>query len=333
MILLTGATGVLGVETAARLPADRVILARHRARPAASARQARIDISEPGLGLAAADYDGLAATVSVVVHAAAITEMSGDDAALDATNVAGARHVAEFARDAGAILHFVSTAYCDPARCAPGAEASPYIRSKRAAEAAVLETAPRATIIRPSILIGHSETGRIASEQGFHLFVAAILKSRLPFIPLSRGAYCDFIPADVAAAALARIVAAPEIGRTYWLTAGADAVTVEDLMDFGRPFAERLGRDLDAVPLMEPAEARAMLDADPRIRGRLRAKLDLLLQLAEVMATPEPFPSDSNALRNGEPPVDKRTLQTAFNANMEAWLAGGGHGKSRQASP
>ncbi len=333
MILLTGATGVLGVETAPRLPAERLILGRHRARPDGPTRQVALDISQPRLGLGRDTYDDLARSTAVVVHAAAITDMTGGDEDLSATNVDGARHVAEFARDAGAILHFVSTAYCDPNHGAPGAGGSAYIRSKRKAEDEVRAIARDFTIIRPSILIGHSQTGQIAAQQGFHLFVAAILKSRLPFIPLSRGALCDFTPADIAAEALAAIVAKPELGRTYWLAAGPNAVTVEDLMAFGRPFAERMGRDLDAVPLMEPQAAREALDAMPRIGARLRTKLDLLLQLAEVMATPRPFPSDLTALRPDRPPLDRAAQQRAFNANMETWLANQAQGKSRQASP
>ena len=63
MILLTGASGVVGRELAPRLPQDRLILARHRARPGGSARQVAIDIRQAKLGLSDTDYAALAQEV------------------------------------------------------------------------------------------------------------------------------------------------------------------------------------------------------------------------------------------------------------------------------
>lgn len=315
MILLTGASGVIGQDLAPRLPQERLILARHRARLGAPVRQVAIDIRAPDLGLTALNYAALAAEIDTIIHCAAITDMSGDVPDLSATNIAGVQHMVDFAQAAGAKLHFVSTAYCSETYGPASPVMSDYVASKRAAEAVVRGSGLDWTIIRPSIIAGHSETGAIASFQGFHLFIATVLKGRLPIIPVARQTACDFVAVDWVAEAIARIVADPEWGRTYWLTAGDAAITIEEMMNTGRPFAEARGRDLDAVELMTPDAVEA--DILPGLRPRLQERLLILVNLAKVMARRTHFPTDLEA-------VDKARLQRALLANLDFWGAQNG---------
>ena len=125
--------------------------------------------------------------------------------------------------------------------------ASDYVASKRAAEALVRASKVDWTIIRPSIIAGHSKSGAIASHQGFHMFIATVLKGRLPIIPLAPATACDFVPVDWVAEAIADCVAAPEWRRTYWLTAGTRALTIAQMMQVGEPLAAAFGRDLTAT--------------------------------------------------------------------------------------
>ena len=310
MILLTGASGVIGQDLAPRLPQDQLILARHRARPDSPARQVAIDIRDPKLGLSEADYAGLCTEVDTIIHCAAITDMSGQVPELSATNISGVQHVVDFAKAAGAKLHFVSTAYCSETFGPAAPVASDYVASKRAAEALVRESALDWTIIRPSIIAGHSETGAIASFQGFHLFIATVLKGRLPIIPVARQTPCDFVAVDWVAEAIAKIASAPDWGRTYWLTAGAAALTIDEMMETGRPFAEAWGRDLDQVALMTPQAVEA--EILPGLRPRLQDRLMILINLAKVMARRAAFPSDLNA-------VGQARLKQALLANLDYW--------------
>jgi len=312
MILLTGASGVIGCELAPRLPQDRTVLARHRARPESEARQIALDIRQPKLGLSAAAYDALCAELDTIIHCAAITDMSGQVPELSATNIAGVQHVVDLAQVAGARLHFVSTAYCSETYGPAADVASDYVASKRAAEAVVRSSGLDWTIIRPSIIAGHSKTGEIANFQGFHLFIATILKGRLPIIPVTRQAQCDFVPVDWVAQAIAKIIAAPVWGRTYWLTAGKAALTIDEMMRAGTPFAASMGRDLDRIDLIAPDQVEA--EILPRLPTRLRDRLSMLINLSKVMARRAPFPSDLAA-------ADKAQLESALLANLDYWAA------------
>ncbi|MEO1554048.1 MAG: SDR family oxidoreductase [Pseudomonadota bacterium] len=310
MILLTGASGVIGRELAPRLAQDQLILARHRTRPDSPVQQVAIDIRDPKLGLNDTAYADLCSEVETIIHCAAITDMSGQVPELAATNISGVQHIVDFATAAQARLHFVSTAYCSEAYGPAAPVASDYVASKRAAEDLVRDSQLDWTIIRPSIVAGHSETGAIASFQGFHLFIATVLKGRLPIIPVAPQTPCDFVAVDWVADAIARIAAAPEWGRTYWLTAGAAALTIEEMMTTGRPFASARGRDLDRVELMPPD----MVETDilPGLRPRLQERFMILLNLAKVMARRAAFPTDLKL-------VDKARLRRALLANLDFW--------------
>lgn len=312
MILLTGASGVIGCELAPRLPQAQLMLARHRTRPESSARQIAIDIRDPKLGLSREAYRGLADQIETIIHCAAITDMSGQVPELSATNISGVEHIVAFAKAASAKLHFVSTAYCSQTYGAAAPVASDYVASKRAAEQVVRESDLDWTILRPSIIAGHSETGKIASFQGFHLFIATILKGRLPFMPVSRQTQCDFIPVDWVAASIASIVEAPEWGRTYWLTSGVEALTIDQMMTTGTPFATARGRDLDAVEMLSPEHVEA--EILPNLRPRARERLSMLVNLSKVMTRRVPFPSDVSG-------VTSSGLEKALLSNLDYWGA------------
>ncbi len=280
-ILLTGASGVLGSELAKLFSVDELILARHRTPLKHAARQVSIDIRKPQLGLTDTDYATLAADTDIIIHAAAITDMGGAAPGLEDTNIDGVRHMANFAKASSAPMHYISTAYCSLDYAAKIEVPSAYVESKRAAEALVKEAGIPHTICRPSIIAGHSQTGEIASFQGFHLFISQILTGRMPIIPLQRGVQCDFIPVDLVAQAVAEVVAAPEFGRTYWLTGGSNALTIGDMFEIGRPFAEARGRDLDQVKLVNPEEMAGICETLPR---RLQERMTTMMELSSVMA-------------------------------------------------
>jgi thioester reductase-like protein len=189
-VALTGATGFLG------LPLLRGLLARHdsvvvlaRGEPAAvldrlrgfftvagdgpgfmadlseRVRIVRADVTQPALGLPAAEFRALAGDVAQVWHSAGDIAQDGDLARLRQVNVDGTRHVLALA-DHGARYFHVSTAfvagrrrhgtiYDDELSDAHGFE-TPYERSKYEAEVAVRDWATAAgrgaVVFRPSVL-------------------------------------------------------------------------------------------------------------------------------------------------------------------------------------
>lgn len=154
--------------------------------------------------------------------------------AVQAVHVAGARNVAEAARQAGAAaLVHISALGADPD------SPSAYGRSKAQGEQAVREAFPNATILRPSILFGR--------EDAFVNRFAGLI-ARAPLVPVLR-AEARFQPAYVAdvAEAVAKALADPAAhgGRTYEL-GGPDVVTMGALH---RWIAETIGRDAHFVEL------------------------------------------------------------------------------------
>lgn len=154
--------------------------------------------------------------------------------AMQAVHVAGARNVAEAARQSGAAaLVHISALGADPD------SPSAYGRSKAQGEQAVREAFPHATILRPSILFGR--------EDAFVNRFAGLI-ARAPLVPVLR-AGVKFQPAYVADVAqiVAKALADPAAhgGRTYEL-GGPDVVTMGELH---RWIARTIGRDARFVEL------------------------------------------------------------------------------------
>jgi uncharacterized protein YbjT (DUF2867 family) len=153
----------------------------------------------------------------------------------DSIHVAGARNVAEAAREAGAgALVHVSAIGADPE------SPSAYGRSKGEGEAAVRAAFPGATILRPSILFGR--------EDNFVNRFAAMARLA-PVLPVISGG-TKFQP--VYAADVGRAVAASALdprthgGRTYEL-GGPQVMTMRELMEWVCEATER-GRPLIDIP-------------------------------------------------------------------------------------
>lgn len=108
---------------------------------------------------------------------------------------------------------------------ADSASSSAYARSKAAGEAAVLAAFPRATILRPSVVIG--------PEDGFFVRFARMAQIS-PFLPLIDGGRTRFQPVyvvDVATAVEAALVRPEAAGRIYEL-GGPKAYSFKALLTY-----------------------------------------------------------------------------------------------------
>jgi NADH dehydrogenase len=158
------------------------------------------------IGFAACDVTRPDTLTAACSGAAAVINLAGSFANVDAVQHMGAANVARAAAAAGAtkLVHISAIG-------ADSASASAYGRSKGDGEAAVRAAFPNATILRPSIIFGRE-------DQFINRFAAMMRMT--PLVPVLRGA-AKFQPVyvgDVAAAIVAAVATpAASAGRTFEL--------------------------------------------------------------------------------------------------------------------
>ncbi|MCG6498313.1 SDR family oxidoreductase [Kitasatospora sp. A2-31] len=321
-VLLTGASGVVGRAVLERLADHAVVCLTHR-KPVDAPHAVGVagDLTRPYFGLGRAAYEELADRVDAVVHCAAVTGFGVDAHLTEDLNVRGTGRVLAFARQAGGGGPPVSTAFVtrrDLARDGGGtARPEVYLDSKRRAEQALLESGAAVNVIRPSVVIGDSVTGRISQFQGLHAIAGALLKGALPLLPLDPGNRIDFVPQDVVADVIAALVRAGTTGGEYWVTGGADAPTARRVVELGLELGRSLGLEPERPRFVEPDMVDRLirpvfLDALPR-SGRRR--VDDMLAMTALFDTAEPFASTYHHAPGVER-LSAERLEDAFTASM-----------------
>jgi nucleoside-diphosphate-sugar epimerase len=213
-ILVTGGTGFLGGHIVAELLARgyRVLaLARPRGRLSGAQRiarlldwfgldagaRARLDIvegfiDEPRFGMAQPEYSHLLRAVTEIIHCASDTSFTERKrAAVEEANIGGTGHVLELAqRGRCTFFHYLSTAYVAGRKTGPCPEelvdtdafTNVYEETKYRAEMITAERCRQAgiglSVYRPSIVCGHSQTGRSLSFKAVYYPVRTVLFMR-----------------------------------------------------------------------------------------------------------------------------------------------------------
>ncbi len=278
-MLLTGATGFVGMELLARYlrETERHVYAIVRAENdrAASMRIARTlqglfganhpyrervtavrgDITRPGLGLGRR-RDELAERVGEIIHGAASVSFDLPIGELRAINVHGTRRMLEFGercqrRGGLRRLSYVSTAYVAGEHAGLFSEddldvgqrfRNAYERSKFEAEKLVSTWQRRLpiTVLRPSIIVGESDSGWTNSFNVLYWPLRAFARGAYVALPARRDAPVDVVSVDYVADAIFALNQAPEAeGATYHLTAGAKATTVGELVELATGYFKR----------------------------------------------------------------------------------------------
>jgi thioester reductase-like protein len=216
-ILLTGATGFVGMTVLARLLADghevhclvraaddgeadarlRAVLQRVEAPTSGRAVAVAGDITSPRLGLGDG-YGDLVREVGSVIHSAASVSFDLPIDEARAINVEGTQRVLDFAGEVSDLERFtyVSTAYVAGDRRGTVYEEdrdaarfrNSYERSKHEAEARVRASELPWTITRPSIVVGERATGWTASFNVLYAPLRALGAGAYPVIPARRRA-------------------------------------------------------------------------------------------------------------------------------------------------
>jgi thioester reductase-like protein len=265
-LLLTGATGFVGMEVLARVleRSDRHVVALIRAedddRAAerlaatletscgdADAYADRVtavagDITAPRLGLGER-WEALAERIGAIVHGAASVAF---DLSLEESrriNVEGTRQMIDFAAACPGLERFtyVSTAYVAGDRRGVVYEDDPgggrfrnaYERTKHEAECLVAARRDdmEITIVRPSIVVGDHRTGWTAAFNVLYAPLRAFEAGVIPVVPARKRSPVDVVPVDYVADAVHALSEAPEAaGQTFHVVAGSHASTVGEIV-------------------------------------------------------------------------------------------------------
>jgi thioester reductase-like protein len=267
-LLLTGATGFVGMEVLARFleRSDRHVVALVRADDdehaaarvratlesscgeAADAHEDRVtaiagDITAPRLGLGDR-WHALAENIGAIVHGAASVAFDLSLEESRAINVEGTRKVLEFALACPNLERFtyVSTAYVAGDRRGIVYEDDPgggrfrnaYERTKHEAERLVAAHRDEmdVTIVRPSIVVGDHRTGWTAAFNVLYAPLRAFEAGIIPVVPARRRSPVDVVPVDYVADAVHALAEAPEAtGQTFHIVAGERASSVGEIVD------------------------------------------------------------------------------------------------------
>lgn len=313
-ILLTGAAGVLGQSLIDALaPHHRLICLMHRNGIADDRVDLlRGDVTQPRFGLDAPSFEALAERIDWIVHSAAVTRLEGQGDDIERVNVDGTRHVLELARLADCPLYHISTAFVHDCDYFEGAgPGTAYELSKRKAEGLVRDSGVAASIFRPSIVIGDSNTGHMPSFQGFHLTAGLVASGVLPVIPSPPEALVDVIARDVAAQAIRHALDRGLLGREFFLSSGRQAPTVAELVAVIGDAVVAQGRSFKAPRCVHPDVFDRLLKPVflPMVNVELRQALLRAAAMCRYVSLRSPLPSDLHELLGPEASASRDPLQ------------------------
>ncbi len=334
-VFLTGASGVVGQALLPRLAGTRLTcLVRSRPVSGDNITSLQGDVLQPRLGLSEDEYRGAAKGVDLIIHAAAITDFLKPEQEIFDTNVEGTRRIVQLALDLGVPLYYVSTAFVRPTSRSTN-EPNPYEVSKNRAEEIIRQSGVHWTILRPSIVVGDSATGQISQFQGLHFMAGLVLNGMLPVVPADGNSFVDFVPQDFVADAIIAAAESGETEREYWLTAGARALTINQLLDVCTEHAKDLvGRTLLRPKLVQQEVFDRLIKPVfmPALPGTLQRTLERALQMARYMNIYEPFESSFGEMRAAwqMPPFPDSPV--TFLHNLEYWARISPYAKGNKAS-
>lgn len=302
-VLLTGATGFLGMELLVRLlrETDREVIALVRASdddaaterldgvlatllapgarpPAGRVRAVAADLDDPGLGLAPDVADAVVAEVETVVHCAASVSFALPIEEARRINVGGTAAVLALAARAPRLQQVVhvSTAYVAGERTGHAFEherdvgqvpRNTYEQSKLEAEALVVDTDLPVVIMRPSIVVGDTRTGWTPAFNVIYWPLQGFARGLLNHVAADPEGRVDIVPVDAVARALLELSGRRGERGCFHVVAGERAPTCAELAELASAAFRRKAPQF--IPLgQDPSADAAMSVFLPYFRVR-----------------------------------------------------------------
>lgn len=307
-VVLTGATGFVGSLTLERLLARGArVTALVRAPNDAAARERldqlalrtwgdesmladvcalAADLEHQRLGLHPAAYDALAADAAAIVHCAASVRFDLPLDRAEAINASGTQRIVELVQRAQALrgetrLVHVSTAYVHGRMKTLARESGPsqtpefrnsYERSKHSAERFVSGLG-NAAIVRPSIVVGDSDSGWTSSFNVIYPPLRALINGDLQVVPAPADAILDIVPVDQVVDVICALLDDPSINGVIQAVSGELAPTIEQLAQLtyryaGLPMTKCVPSEVDQIGVYAP-----YVDVRARFEFRRAAEL------------------------------------------------------------
>jgi thioester reductase-like protein len=301
-VFFTGFPGFLGSELVprvlARLAGDRAVcLVQAKFAPLAEIRVAELverdpslagrielvegDITEPGLGIAAAD---LAGDVREIFHLAAVYDLMVKREVGVRVNVDGTRNTLDFAETCANLERFqyVSTCYVSGRHAGIFRETDLdvgqefnnfYEETKFLAEVDVqarMASGLPATIYRPSVVVGDSATGATQKYDGPYFVIRWLLRQPplavLPVVGDPTAVRVNLVPRDFIIDALSHLSGLEVSAGEVYQLADPNPLTVDQLIDL---VGETTGRNVLRVPAMRSV-AKLSLDYVPGLQSLMQ---------------------------------------------------------------
>jgi thioester reductase-like protein len=206
------------------------------------------DIMRSDLGLGAAQ-PGWISQIGEIYHVAACTSFCQSMEQANRTNLAGTKHIIDFARSvrktgASVRLHHVSTAYVSGTRTGnlreneleSGQEFFNYYEwSKFEAERLVRAASDElpVAVYRPGIIVGDSRTGHTSRFHGIYQILRGIHYGLIDSLPCQPDFQLDITPVDYVSNAIIQLAQlSGSANKTFHLTAGpGNTMSLRELVD------------------------------------------------------------------------------------------------------
>ncbi|MGW0917365.1 SDR family oxidoreductase, partial [Streptomyces sp. NPDC002784] len=190
-----------------------------------------------------------------------------------------------------------------------------YIDTKVAGEEAVRDGGAETALLRPSLVIGDSVTGRISAVQGLCAGLLHTLTGQAPFVPLSKGTLLDVVSSDHVAQAVLAATERTTPPGDYWITSAEAAATCGRAVELMPDIWAEHGITRWPVPeCVEPREALRRIERLRRTERSATVCLRLMMMLSHAIAI-------HNATALPAPDVPTPSWPAAPSAaTTEAWL-------------